>query len=395
MSKLFKSPNSTTSETSTEASLNLNNNTCCNKKEKKHVSYSELAVLGTFEASMKKANKKWQVSFCEGLLGGFFISLAYIAAIFVSQAVGQTGIKIMLMGAVFPIAILLITFVGGSLYTSNCIGFLNVTLKNVKAKPFTRNLFVVYAGNFIGTLVAAFILLMMGFLVPFYGTETIDHGAFGEASTQFYLKKIWTIGSTLQWDVLKTQNVEAYNYAIANGATVTTEITFGMFVYVFFANLFSGIFCNILIASTLYLTYSTKSATACCILLCFDILAFVVGGFQHSVANAFLFWMDMFQSTNGFKEAYQISNLWNGFSSSSYVSATTSISSLTIGYFIGANLIPCFIGNFIGGGIILPFVLYIIFREKINNLSKELIVKYSKEKLETLKDNLVISMKNE
>ena len=360
--------------------------------EKKLVSYSELAVLGTFEASMKKANKKTIISFCEGLLGGFFISLAYIAAIFVSQAVQQTGLKIMLMGAVFPIAILLITFVGGSLYTSNCVGFLNVRLKNVKAKPFIKNLFVVYAGNFIGTLVASFILLMMGFLVPFYGSETIDHGAFGEASTQFYMKKIWTIGTTLQWDVLKHENITLFNEYVAQNGTPKTTVTFGMFAYVFFANLFSGIFCNILIASTLYLTYSTKSATACCLLLCFDILAFVIGGFQHSVANAFLFWMDVFQGSSGFKEAYQISNLSSYFSSNP---DTISINPLSIGYFIGANLIPCFIGNFIGGGVILPFTLYLIFKDQIKKLSKELLIKYSSEKIEKIKDDIAISLKND
>lgn len=159
-------------------------------KENHHLTLSKKAVLGTFEASMKKATKKYFHTFCEGILGGFFISLAYIAAIFSTIGIESAGMKLVVMGLVFTIAILLITFVGGCLYTSNCLGFLNVYVKNVKKKPFVTNLFVAYGGNFVGTFVAILILVLMGLVIPMYNDSTIDHGAFSQAMNSVYMKKI-------------------------------------------------------------------------------------------------------------------------------------------------------------------------------------------------------------
>lgn len=325
--------------------------------ENNHVSFSERAALGTFESSMRKANKKAIVTFCEGILGGFFISLAYITAILIVKDLEQSGIKLMLMALVFPIAIILITFIGGCLFTSNCIGFLNMALKNVRAKNFFKNLFIAYCGNCTGTFIAALITLIIGLVIPIYGNQTIDHNYFANESSNMFIKKIWTIGEYLQ------------NYP-------TKEIDAKLFFYVFFSNLFSAILCNILIASTLYFTYSTKNAAAICIMFIFDIFAFVIGGFQHSVANTYLFWLNVFEGSTPWFKPFLLSN-----------GTYSSINPSTIAYFFSANLIPSIIGNFLGGGILLPGVIYLIHKDKIKSFSKELL---EREQKLSLKENITL-----
>lgn len=330
-----------------ELSKDFNNeiNELNKEKEFHHISFSERAALGTFKASMIKANKKAFITFCEGILGGFFISLAYITAILVVKDISQAGIKLMLMALVFPIAIILITFIGGCLFTSNCIGFLNLLLKNIKSKNFIKSLVVAYCGNCVGTLIAAIITLLIGLVLPLYGDQTIDHNYFASEASALFIKKIWTIGEHLQ--NYPNQNIDAR-----------------MFFYVFFSNLFSAIICNILIASTLYFTYSTKSATAISIMFIFDILAFVVGGFQHSVANSYLFWLNIFQASAPSFKPFLLND-------GSY----TNINPMTIAYFFGANLLPSIIGNFIGGGIFLPGLVYFLHKDKIKEFSKYLLEK--------------------
>lgn len=325
-------------------------------KSNNHISFSERAALGTFEASMRKANKKTFITFCEGILGGFFISLAYITAILVVKDVNQAGIKLLLMALVFPIAIMLITFIGGCLFTSNCIGFLNLVLKNIKSKNFIKSLIVAYCGNCVGTFIAALITLLIGLVIPLYGDQTIDHNYFASEASSIFIKKIWTIGEYLQ-----------------TGKTINAK----MFFFVFFSNLFSAIICNILIASTLYFTYATKNAAAISIMFIFDILAFVIGGFQHSVANSYLFWLNIFQGSMPSFKPFLLSD-------GNY----TNINPLTIAYFFSANLIPSIIGNFIGGGVFLPGMVYFIHKDKIKEFSKELLER-EKNKL-TLKEKSIL-----
>lgn len=368
------------------------------RKENHHLTLSKKAVLGTFEASMKKATKKYFHTFCEGMLGGIFIGIAYIAAIYATVGIDSAGLKLLIMGGVFTIAILLITYVGGCLYTSNCLGFLNLYLKNVKAKPFFGNLFIAYGGNFVGTFIAILIFVVMGLIIPMYNKDSIDHNVFNQAASSVYMKKIWTIGYTLQGNMITT---DQFNQLVNAGVDATklnevmnAKVDAGMFFYTFFANLASGIVCNILIASTLYITYSTKNTAAVAIVLTFDILAFVAGGYQHSVANAFLFWIDVFHSgANGYA-TYDLINVDSHlFASVSSELRMVAINPLSTGYFIGANLIPAFIGNFIGGGLLLPFLLYGVFKSDIKKLSVELLAKKAKDKAKHIAANAKASLK--
>lgn len=84
-----------------------------------------------------------------------------------------------------------------------------------------------------------------------------------------------------------------------------------------------GILCNILVAIAVYMSYAAKSISGKVIVILLPIVAFIVMSFEHSVANMFILPLNAL---------YQKQNILLMFE----------------------NLIPVIIGNFIGGGLILP-----------------------------------------
>ncbi|AHI58335.1 hypothetical protein P344_05065 [Spiroplasma mirum ATCC 29335] len=115
----------------------------------------------------------------------------------------------------------------------------------------------------------------------------------------------------------------------------------------FLNNLMSGIYCNILVGATLYLTYSSKNAATLFLGIFLALFAFCLARFQHVVANTFIFWMNIFMVGD-------------------QLSATHVLPASSVGYFVLVNLITTFIGNFIGGRLLIPVLCYFIARKKIN-----------------------------
>ncbi|WP_338965520.1 MULTISPECIES: formate/nitrite transporter family protein [unclassified Spiroplasma] len=139
-----------------------------------HLSYSEQAIIGAFESSDRKIKAGIINTLLNGFLGGLFISVGYIAALYAIQGITTTGIKQVIFGIVFPVGLLLVTFLGaiigsasGSLLltvagvTSNGIGN-GAWLGVLSIQPFSQ---VNGVNTFIGTGFIWFIisgLLTMG-----------------------------------------------------------------------------------------------------------------------------------------------------------------------------------------------------------------------------------------
>ena len=95
--------------------------------------------------------------------------------------------------------------------------------------------------------------------------------------------------------------------------------------------IFRGILCNILVAIGVYMSYAAKNVTGKILGAVFPVMVFVILGFEHSVANMFILPLSgMYQSVP------------------------------IMGMLLN-NLVPAILGNFIGGGIILPFAYYLIY----------------------------------
>lgn len=285
-------------------------------------SYAEEAIVKVFKSVHDKAITTWEKSLIAGFLAGLFIAITYVAILFALKGVETSGIRSIITGAVFPTAILLITFIGGSMFTSNSVGFLHVYHGTSTASKFVSNLFLVLAGNFIGTFFGAFIFYLMGGL----DIKSVDISN-NEASYQAF-------------------NLFAHklNHLGMSGSAQPASL----FGKTFLNNFASGIFCNILVAATVWLTYATKNAVAVVLLLVFDIFAFGIAGYQHIVANSFVFFIGIFM---------------NGSQLNAHGHLLT-IGWTAVGFFFIFNLLPTLIGNFVGGGIILPLSTYILFRQR-------------------------------
>lgn len=297
-----------------------------------HLCYSDQAIIGAFESSDRKIKAGVIKTLLNGFLGGLFISVGYIAALYAIQGITTTGIKQVIFGIVFPVGLLLVTFLGGGIYTSHCVGFINAATGHANPWLFVRNLLLIFLANFIGCLFAAVIIY---YAAVFWHETTTDLNSFAGQTMNMIQHKIGSIGEAL-----------AHGHAVTGSDMGIT----------FLNSLMSGIFCNILVAATLYVTYSSKSPTASILCIFFVLLAFCISGFQHVVANSFIFWMNVLMlGTPMF--------------------GTEVLSGSSVGYFAGFNLLPAFIGNFLGGAVIIPTVAYFIAHKKVAatavNLKKE------------------------
>jgi len=94
-----------------------------------------------------------------------------------------------------------------------------------------------------------------------------------------------------------------------------------------------GILCNILVAIAVYMAYAAKNITGKVIVVILPIIAFILMAFEHSVANMFIF------PLNALLQKDSLFLMFN-------------------------NLLPVILGNFIGGGIILPLSYTVIYLKK-------------------------------
>lgn len=285
-------------------------------------SYAEEAITKVFKSAHDKALTTWEKSLIAGFLAGLFISITYVAILFALRGVVTAGVRSIITGAVFPTAILLITFIGGSMFTSNSVGFLHVYHGTSTASKFVSNLFLVLAGNFIGTFFGAFIFYLMGGLNIKDANITNSEVSF--QAFNLFAHKLNDLGMTAS-----SQSASLFGKTFLN-------------------NFASGIFCNILVAATVWITYATKNAEAVVLLLLFDIFAFGIAGYQHVVANSFVFFIGMFMNGSSLNVSGHL----------------LTIGWMAVAFFLAFNLLPALIGNFIGGGIILPLSTYILFRQR-------------------------------
>lgn len=255
---------------------------------------NEETFIAVYKFALKKANSRLLKTFLMGLASGLFIGIAYIGALYASRGLPDNGIKNLIFGAVFTIAITMIVFMGGEMFTSNSLMFLAVVKKQVKIGRMLLNLLIVLIGNILG----CFILALFTWWSGFFSNQAFLENAYNLVEHKLELP--W-------WQAF-----------------------------------FSGILCNFLVAGSVYISYSTRSSTAKFLLIFLIIFVFALSGFSHVVANSYV---------------WGIIPLFNLFDMS-----TSFGDFLKFGYQIQ---IPTLFGNFIGGGILLPGMYYLMFRKDI------------------------------
>ena len=238
--------------------------------------------LNYITVAQNKTTAKWYKTLLLAVFAGAFIAFGAVASNAASATFSGSAQSI-LKAAVFPIGLTLVIFFGAELFTGNCLLIAPALGKDVKVAHLFKNWGIVYGGNLIGSILIAVIVVYSG----------VQTGAVKDA-------------------------------CIATAAN-KCNMNFGI-------SLLRAIPCNMLVCLAVWFALSAKSAPGKIISLYLPVFAFVVCGFEHSVANMY----------------YLTAGLLSG-----------KCEGLNVGNAILNCLIPSTLGNIIGGAIIALSIFFI------------------------------------
>lgn len=224
-----------------------------------------------------------------GIFAGAFIALAGVAATFANVYVGK------LAGAcVFPCGLAMVVVAGSELFTGNNLIIISVLEKRSTVGGMLKNWGLVYLGNLIGSLLVVVLTVYGG--------------------------------------VFANQDV-----ATALVSTAAAKANIGL------ADAFlKGVLCNFLVCIAVWMSLGTKTAEGKILVVFFPIMAFVISGFEHSIAN-------MFYLPGGILTAAKYG---------------IEAAGLNLGNALLNNLLPVTIGNIIGGCVLVGCGYWAIYLRK-------------------------------
>lgn len=245
-----------------------------------------------------------------GIMAGAFIALGAATSSTAAHSITNVGLARLVTGVVFPVGLMLIVFLGGELFTGNCLMVMPALDRRISWRRLAYNLVVVYFSNFAGALI-------VGALVFGSGNLNYSGGLLG-----------------------------AYAIKVAVGKIAITPVQ----------GITSGILCNFLVCLAVLMATCAKDVTGKIWAVFFPICAFVVGGFEHCVANMFYIPTGIMAASN---PAYvQVAK-------DVYSLTSEQLESLTIFGSLN-NFLPVTAGNIIGGMLFAGIPLYMIHRKKQN-----------------------------
>lgn len=250
-----------------------------------------------------------------GMMAGAFIAFGGASSNAAVHNIANQGLSKTLAGCIFPVGLMMIVFVGGELFTGDCLMIAGVADRKFSVLAMIKTLLIVFFSNMAGAVIIAA-------LVYFSGLLDYTNGALG-----------------------------AFTIKVAYGKTTIAP----------FKAVCSGILCNILVCMAVLMATAAKDIAGKVWAIFFPICAFVIGGWEHCVANMFYIPAGIFASMNGSYVA-KTEELYG-------ITADQIAANLNIGGFI-SNLIPVTIGNMLGGMVFIAMPLYAIHRSKIVNKTK-------------------------
>lgn len=246
-----------------------------------------------------------------GMLAGAFIAIGASSSSAAVYGISNTGLAKTLAGAIFPVGLILVVMVGGELFTGDCLMIFDVMNRRVKLLQVVRVLVLVFIFNLMGSLIVVFLVNRSG---------QLDYG----------------------------------NGALAVSAikTAYTKLNLG------FGKAFcSGIMCNVLVCLAVLLAGTAKEAIGKIFAIFFPIWAFVIGGYEHCVANMYYIPAGLLAKHG---DTYRQLAIQAGMTAEQ-------LDSMTIGSFVVDNLIPVTLGNIVGGMIFVALPLYLVHRKALKD----------------------------
>jgi len=248
------------------------------------------------EVGIKKATLNTWTMFALAMLAGAFIGCGAIFCTVVTTGLGAAGVGYgiikLLGGLVFCLGLIAVVVAGSELFTGNNLIIMAFASKRISITQLLRNWGIVYVGNFVGSILTAFVM--------------------------FLTKQYMSSGGALGANALGIANAKC-------GLGFIQAIAL-------------GIMCNALVCLAVWLCTSARSTTDKIMAIIFPITAFVAAGFEHSIANMYFIPIGLF--IKGFAG----SGFWEAIGKTA-----ADFGNLTWGAFFIRNLLPVTIGNIIGG----------------------------------------------
>lgn len=255
---------------------------------------------------VNKTNYSFVKTFFLSILAGAFIAFAAEGSSFAIHTIASVGVGKALAGALFSTGLIMVVVGGAELFTGNTLIAVSCLAKQNSWLKFLKNLGIVFAGNFIGSIIIALLVFWSG---------------------QFNFSGGLAGAFTIKVAAVKT------NYSFLNGVT-------------------SGILCCWLVCMGVWMAASSKNISGKILACFFPIWLFITSGFEHSIANMYYIPAGLFAKTNPEYLAQAISELGV---------TQAMLDNLTWGRFFYANLLPVTIGNIIGGSVFVGFMFYMGF----------------------------------
>lgn len=226
--------------------------------------------------------------FMLAVVAGLMISFGAVAAVLASHAVANSGLARLIGGAIFPIGLAMVMLMGTELFTGNTMIFISVLDGRATVAGMLKNWVLVYLGNLVGALLLAAAIVYSGHL-------NLNGGALA----------IYTI---------KT-------------AVAKCSLSFGPAVVL-------GVLCNIMVCLGVLCSLTADDTSGRILGAYFPVALFIIGGFEHCVANMYYIQAGIFASARYASLA---------------AAAGVDTSALTWGNMFITNLLPVTIGNILGG----------------------------------------------
>jgi formate/nitrite transporter len=266
----------------------------------------------SIQTSIEKGNGSLLKLAILSVLAGAFIAFAAegsnMAAFNLFADPNTYGLGKALAVVVFGTGLMLVVLAGGELFTGNTLIVAAILDKKVTMVKMLRNWTIVYAGNLIGSLLIAYMMVGSGLL---------------------------SSGGDMLGAV--TVNIAVYKVNLS-----------------FLQAFYLGIMCNWLVCLAIWISYGAESMVGKIFAIFFPIWLFITSGFEHSVANMYYIPAGILAKAN--TNFTDILNL-----------PQEVLDSLTWKSFFINNLIPVTLGNIVGGSIMVAGAYWLAYK-KSNSL---------------------------
>ena len=263
------------------------------------------------ECKAKCASPTWKILLL-GVFAGMYIAFGASSSNLAVHAMTNPGLAKLIAGVIFPVGLMMIVLVGGELFTGDCMMVMGAFKKEYSVGAMIRVLVFVYLSNLVGSV-------MIALLVYFSGQLDMSSGLLG-----------------------------AYTIKVAVGKVTLS----------FSKALISGILCNILVCVAILMAGAAKDIAGKLLAILFPMMAFVLGGYEHCVANMYYIPAGMLALTN---ETYKEAAI------TTYGFTTAQLSALNLKGFLFTNLVPVTIGNILGGMLFISLPLFLLHYTKKSN----------------------------